>query len=602
MTSLEAEAQAILETNPQPQPPHIVHVPQPLPPPEDDGHVRDKESDDHALLPFEGEESVDLPLTKHWKIKHANALNAEQNQAGLVGNTLVSPNITTIPQQMAKLNYYGAGFTLEPWTPGKPLQLFYGTWNMAQKDCKADEISNNFIAPNAHIIAVCTQENGPYVGSNVAHTRWETVLTSILPEYTRVEAVGMWATHLMVFARTTDVLPYVTEVHTSYVKTGSMGNSLGNKGGIGIGLSIRLYNSQRRGGAIIPNNNVPLDSPAEQPEVHPNHIGTQPAPSSSTIPTAISTTGKSVLTFLFIGAHLTAHQENHAKRNEDYLHIIKHLKLGTTGIYDQRFLKRLRRVTETTKASPLVGTNNNMVSPTSLGNLMSPSMAYTGSNFGRTGRRTYTPLPTRDVTEEFDVCCFFGDLNYRIDGTAGAIRHIIRNHRTLRAALTANDQLVKEMAKGLVFHGFEELPLSFCPTYKLKKIKKDKSKTKFEDKKREKVKSDKIVPVPAGTQIASSSVDSETSDFETPGTYDDDQYEDGPKARMPAYCDRILLKSNFRTMPATAVSMNLYTDVRRVTTSDHRPVALLATAQTELYEGDLNDEDIEPPNLRKGCT
>ena len=545
-----------------------------------EAQIRDQENDKKNALPFKGEDTIELPLTNPWRVKMAKrAALAETTDA-------------TTPF------YSNPNFSVDEWAPGKPLEIFSGTWNMAQNDFNADEVGGNFITPSAHIIAICTQENGPYVGSNAMHKRWEDGVRALLPTYTRIAASTLWAVHMIILARTKDVFPFICEVHVDSVKTGSVNNALGNKGGVGIAFSLRLTGAE------------PTPVNAAVPQTFLKH---------ATIPRS------SVMTFLFIGAHLTAHQQNQERRNEDYLHIIKHMKLGSQGIYEQRFLKRIRRAARQAGSAPAPTKSPKIKSPKTPS---SPIVSPTSSPFSLAGR-AYTPLPSRDVTEEFDVCCFLGDLNYRINGTASAIRHIISNHSQLRAALTANDQLTQEIKKGIVFHGFEEMPLTFCPTYKLKKIKSG-------GKKESKV---APAPKPQPPKPRSPSQDqrdaNETKEYDFCSDdsseevkrkckYDPDHYQDGPKARMPAYCDRVLFKANFRTMNAAndaatqsafssdatnpsqhnpLVKMKLYTDVRGMTTSDHRPVAMFATVSTYAADsaGGHFETDDDPITTRVGC-
>ena len=64
------------------------------------------------------------------------------------------------------------------WAPGKSLQLAFVTWNMAQ--CHVpfteEDVCKYCIRPNAHIVVVSTQENGPYVGLNTAHRQWQEIV------------------------------------------------------------------------------------------------------------------------------------------------------------------------------------------------------------------------------------------------------------------------------------------------------------------------------------------------------------------------------------------------------------------------------------------
>eukprot|EP00127_Corallochytrium_limacisporum_P006459 Clim_evm2s228 gene=Clim_evmTU2s228 len=69
-----------------------------------------------------------------------------------------------------------------------------------------------------------------------------------------------------------------------------------------------------------------------------------------------------------------------------------------------------------------------------------------------------------DLTTRFDRVCWFGDMNYRVDGSRKIVDAVIRNG--MLEVLHANDQLRKEMRRGRVLQGFQEGELLFAPTYK----------------------------------------------------------------------------------------------------------------------------------------
>jgi hypothetical protein len=181
--------------------------------------------------------------------------------------------------------------------------------------------------------------------------------------------------------------------------------------------------------------------------------------------------------------------------------------------------------------------------------------------FAGDARRSYSGAAQRDATEEYDVVLFGGDLNYRINGTKSSIERIIGDHRHLRAVLVANDQLTIEKAKGNVFHHFDEGALKFRPTYKYAKDK-------------------------------------------ATGLYTD-EYDNGQKQRMAAFCDRVLYKKHLEYR--WPVRLLHYSDIKDVRTSDHRPVAAVLSVATPpanrrqqragafLYEEGEEDQD------NKGC-
>lgn len=148
---------------------------------------------------------------------------------------------------------------------------------------------------------------------------------------------------------------------------------------------------------------------------------------------------------------------------------------------------------------------------------------------------------------------WFGDFNYRVDLPDEEVRrHLSENNLD---SLLANDQLYAAKNAGLVFHGFQEGPLNFQPTYKYD----------------------------LHTQI----------------------YDTSPKSRAPAWTDRILWKTQAK------VELKFYGRTE-LTLSDHRPVAayfrvevkktdkekerqlrrMLVTSRSPLNGADVNSPDI----------
>ena len=127
----------------------------------------------------------------------------------------------------------------------------------------------------------------------------------------------MWAIHLAVFVRTRDVAPYVRNVHVDTQRTGALKGLCGNKGGVAVALSLSMKHQ-----------NMPQFSPREDSRDDPQVA----APAWRDVQSS-----RSHLSLLFVGSHLTAHQHNVAKRNLDYLNIVKHMKVGSQGPYAEHF-------------------------------------------------------------------------------------------------------------------------------------------------------------------------------------------------------------------------------------------------------------------------
>jgi len=129
-----------------------------------------------------------------------------------------------------------------------------------------------------------------------------------------------------------------------------------------------------------------------------------------------------------------------------------------------------------------------------------------------------------DATERFHYVFWMGDLNYRIDLPREQVVQLVQDRNFER--LHAFDQLKREMTKGTAFKGFQEGPLSFPPTYRyLRNV--------------------------------------------SPREYDE------AKARIPAWCDRIL----WRSFPGLNITQEWFSSVDSVVTSDHSPVHALFTAE-----------------------
>ncbi|ESL10059.1 endonuclease/Exonuclease/phosphatase [Trypanosoma rangeli SC58] len=427
------------------------------------------------------------------------------------------------------------------WVPGNPLRISYVSWNMGHKCPNFGDVARYCIHPNAHIVVVCTQENGIHLLVNRDRNKWEKHVgrTCLHGDYVLVGRKEMWYIQLLVYARRKDVASYIRCSDATSVRTGIANGLCGNKGGVAVALSI----------SMIPS---PLHRRAEggrDEDVSPfeNRVGS--LFSSTTVYSSdagprdqipLHNTAAPSITLLFIGAHLAAHQKGVRIRNKDYLSIVRVMYTA---------FQRSRKVFCRERVFPEVHLNSNADVLDNVGGAaddvasMPHSVNAVGSEsvvFG--GDDDCTPLfiPPRgtkaesllyhDVTEEFDLVFFGGDLNYRINGTRRAIEYMIKSDRDIRSVLAHNDQLNLERAKGIVFRRFCEGNLLFRPTYKYEVEQDVYNYTKKKD-------------------------------------------------RMPAYCDRVLYKRG-RDSKAGTVKIRLYTDVPQVRTSDHRPIVAIFDVAT----------------------
>ncbi|TMW58168.1 hypothetical protein Poli38472_011756 [Pythium oligandrum] len=149
--------------------------------------------------------------------------------------------------------------------------------------------------------------------------------------------------------------------------------------------------------------------------------------------------------FAFINSHFDAHQHNVAKRNANFHRINQELKLYPVK-------------TIGTPAGTPEGLGKTTSSRFSTSAVSSPNDLTRGSST--------TSLKVA-VSSTFDRVFWYGDLNYRINGTRRMIDRLLLLNQ--HAVLRFNDQLQLEMAKGHVFPHFREGPLHFRPTYKFDK-------------------------------------------------------------------------------------------------------------------------------------
>lgn len=135
---------------------------------------------------------------------------------------------------------------------------------------------------------------------------------------------------------------------------------------------------------------------------------------------------------------------------------------------------------------------------------------------------------SKDVTARFDCVFWFGDLNFRIESSfrevISLLNELDKTSNPSMECLLKDDQLIRTMELGNAFHGFNEPPIYFPPTFKFR--------------------------------IGSNDFDSITQ-------------------RVPSYTDRILNRSK---RPGHIIPIK-YNSVRNLITSDHKPVYSFAEVQ-----------------------
>ncbi len=131
-----------------------------------------------------------------------------------------------------------------------------------------------------------------------------------------------------------------------------------------------------------------------------------------------------------------------------------------------------------------------------------------------------------------DHIFWFGDLNYRVNGTRSMVDKLLEQDRV--EVLMNNDQLLIEMQKGSVFPHFQEAAIHFPPTYK------------FDVHRR---------------HLA--------------GQGQSHMYDTSSKARIPSWTDRILVKAKLDVASPeehVRVEVEKYESCQEVIFSDHKPV------------------------------
>lgn len=340
------------------------------------------------------------------------------------------------------------------------LRVFCGTWNLHAKK-PTDDLRQWIPLNRYHIVAVGTEECVHSIAKSVVFTskkQWENQLKETLgEEYVVVAAHSLTAIHNVVFVHES-VLPYLHNIQSDAVATG-LGNQLGNKGGVGIAFSL----------------------------------GTT--------------------SLAFVNCHFDAHQHHVAKRNANFHRINQELQLFPAATSSSQTIGKT--TSSRFSSSSLASCSSSPPPPTATATAAGSGAAAVAARNGSTHAVRRRTLP---ISESFDRVFWFGDLNYRINGTRRMIDLLLLHNE--HAVLRCNDQLQLEMHKGTVFANFQEGPLHFKPTYKFDKY--------------------------------------------------CNTYDSGPKQRIPSWTDRVLYLS--KANRPQDVELLSYRSHMNFQTSDHRPV------------------------------
>jgi hypothetical protein len=201
------------------------------------------------------------------------------------------------------------------------------------------------------------------------------------------------------------------------------------------------------------------------------------------------------------------------------------------------------------------------------------------------------------VVDRFDYVFWFGDLNYRVNGTRNMVDACLQTRRL--EVLLANDQLTLEMKKSHVFQGFSEGAITFVPTYKFELASTNFSYTPTVDD--EDSLEDLRTPIatspntayptsplspsptspgsPGAQSVSASRTPTSTSSAGTKLRRDRTgtrgEYDQSRKARIPSWTDRILFKTRSMAIAdgrLLGVQVRRYISVMAMMSSDHKPV------------------------------
>eukprot|EP00775_Hariotina_reticulata_P006490 gene6490-6717_t len=428
------------------------------------------------------------------------------------------------------------------------LQVLAGTWNVNETKPSRSGLQTwlGDRAASAQLIMIGLQEVemgtlsvgldalgrrvGFLEGGTQAGQAWVAAVSDVLGtkgDWRRVGMRQMSGTLVLVYARA-ELEPHIGEVSTASVACGVMGYG-GNKGAVAI--SFTLF--RRR--------------------------------------------------VVVLSSHFAAHQDKVEARNADYAKIVRGLQFHNAPT------DKAQHQQQQCQAADVAGTGDGwqqqQQQPTSISHFLarqqrnhstdadgnSPSGSPKRLAGGAPGTGSSNSLHALGCTgaagdcwsagvREADLLVWIGDFNYRVDCPDGFMpdatldpeqwpvnaqlyQHVHQKIAALQHLdLLSGDQLTREMARGNIFHGLAEGPISFLPTYKFEKGRESNALQPF--------------------------------------------YDQGEKKRVPAWTDRILfrgcgaqrnaLQANLQEQPGDVqVSLRTaqsYNSLMEVNDSDHKPV------------------------------
>lgn len=217
----------------------------------------------------------------------------------------------------------------------------------------------------------------------------------------------------------------------------------------------------------------------------------------------------------------------------------------------------------------------------------------------------YRKTKSKDISDKYDYTFWFGDLNYRINGTRKMVDSLLQDQMT--EVLLANDQLSIERKKGKVFQEFEEADITFFPTYKFDVMKSLMQGNDYALKRKKsfglrrprlssmrssndpaEIRNSAFLNAPENSNIGrlppifvdtASPVEGPVGGVSTISRIL--SYDSSKKQRIPSWTDRILFKSRFTTVEI----LDEQTQKRK-----HSKVPVVAPARNERYDSCMDME------------
>jgi hypothetical protein len=399
------------------------------------------------------------------------------------------------------------------------------TWNQEAKETPTPEELTNILFPcrKYHIIAVGTQECENTFAKSIitpSKAKWEATLEAALGmDYDVVRSHSLQTSHIILFAHKS-IVHLLSNVRSRAVPTG-IGDTLGNKGGIGIALSF----------------------------------------------------GES--TFIFVNAHLSAHQHATERRTREFYKICNGLATkiwkrdsetsaaSSANNGEEEWAHRDRydsNISEEADVHENLLDDGDIISdPTELAPLLHPNMHCT--EIDNSDHPNANPL-----VNAFDHVFIFGDLNFRINGTREVIDGMLEYH--MHDALLCNDQLTMLLQFNRIFFGFDEGPLNFFPTYKFDHNSGERNDYEY-------------------CTLCCYNLSGTNRHHSFPFCGFADQYDSSHRRRVPSWTDRVLFKSDEWTQVLS------YCSAPDIRTSDHRPV--YATFRSRIQFDNESSKKYETP-------